>query len=87
MPSTSLSTGSTGSRKISSQYRPYRRMTSRDAARMAAPLTSGPSTRTRLASSTWTRGPWRRQARSAKNRKARSIQRSGSRQTRLQPAP
>src|SRR5580698_7613391 len=62
-------------------------MTPREAARSDWPSIPAPRTRTRLASGTCTRGPSRRQARSAKARKALAAQLSGSLQTRLQPSP
>ena len=60
-------------------------MVCRDSARSSLPVTDGPVTRSRFASSTRTPGPWRRQAMSAPNWKAPRAQDSGTRQTRAQP--
>jgi hypothetical protein len=86
MPLTSRPTGITGSRKTSIQYRAYERIDSRDTARSSLPSASGPSTRRRLFSSVRTRGPSRRQARSATQRNTAAVHRSGSRHTTDQPS-
>ncbi len=87
MPSTSRLTGITGSRNTSSQYRAYERIDCLDNARSSPPSAAGPSTRRRLASRTWTRGPWRRQAISAPAMNAHLAQDSGARHTTDQPSP
>src|ERR1035438_907822 len=85
IPPTSRSTGITGSRKASSQYRAYERIASLDRARSCPPDASAPITRRRFPSSTRTPVPCRRQARSAPNLKPCCAHDSGRRQTTDQP--
>ncbi len=86
-PPINRSTGITGSRNASSQYRAYERMACLDSARSSPPGAWLPITRRRLPSSTCTPGPGRRQARSAANLNPRWAHDSGRRHTTDQPRP